>query len=59
MCPDKELEAPGGLVAARRKSGSVGDFVGDYLKPASRKMGRTKGQVLRKIHEEFAIGDIH
>lgn len=55
---DKELEAPGGLDAARRKSGSVGDVIDDYLKSTGGDIGRTKGQVLRKIREEFAISDI-
>ena len=55
---DKELEAPGGLDAARRKSGSVGDVIDDYLKSTGGDIGRTKAQVLRKIREEFAISDI-
>lgn len=55
---DKELEAPGGLDAARRKSGSVGDVIDDHLKSTGGDIGRTKAQVLRKIREEFAISDI-
>jgi hypothetical protein len=55
---DKELEAPGGLEAARRKTGSVGNVIDDYLKSTGGDIGRTKAQVLRKIREEVAISDI-
>lgn len=55
---EKELATPGGLDAARRKSGSVGDVIDDYLKSTGGDIGRTKGQVLRKIRDNFAISDI-
>lgn len=55
---EKELATPGGLDAARRKSGSVGDVIDDYLKSTGGDIGRTKGQVLRKIRNDFAISDI-
>lgn len=55
---EKELATPGGLEAARRKSGSVGDVIDDYTKSTSGDIGRTKGQVLRNIRDDFAISDI-
>ncbi len=55
---EKELATPGGLDAARRKCGYVGDVIEDYLKAASGDIGRTKSQVLRKIRKDFAISDI-
>ncbi|MGO4907764.1 site-specific integrase [Pseudorhodobacter sp. W20_MBD10_FR17] len=55
---EKELATPGGLDAARRKSGSVGDVIEDYLKATGGEIGRTKSQVLRKIRNDFAISDI-
>jgi hypothetical protein len=58
MGREKELEALGGLDAARRKCGSVGDVTPDYLKSTGGDIGQIKGQVLRKIREEFAIIDI-
>ena len=52
------MEAPGGLDAARRKSGSAGDVIEDYLKSSGGDIGRTKSQVLRRIREDFAISNI-
>lgn len=36
----------------------MGDVIDDYLKSTGGDIGRTKGQVLRKIRNDFAISDI-
>ena len=55
---EKELQSPGALDAARRKTGIVGDVIGDYLKATGDDIGRTKKQVLQKIRNEFLISEI-
>jgi hypothetical protein len=46
------------LGAARRKIGTVGDAIGDYLKATCGDIGRTKKQVLKKFRNEFQISEI-
>lgn len=46
---EKELNSPGGLEAAKRKVGTVGDVIKDYIREKEGGMSRTKTQVLRSI----------
>ncbi len=55
---EKELKSPGGLEAAQRKVGTVGDIIKDYIREKEGGMGRTKTQVLRSICESHMISDI-
>lgn len=55
---EKELKSPGGLEAAQRKVGTVGDVIKDYILEKEGGMGRTKTQVLRSICESHLISDI-
>ena len=55
---ERELAAPGALDSVRRKSGTVGDVIGDYLRATGEEIGRTKSQVLKKVRDEFLISEI-
>lgn len=43
---ERELEPPGALDSVRRKSGTVGDVIGDYRRATGEEIGRTISQVL-------------
>lgn len=55
---EKELQSPNALDAARRKTGTGGDVIGDDRDATGDDIGRTKKQVLQKIRNEFLISEI-
>lgn len=55
---EKELKSPGGLEAAQRKVGTVGDVITDYVREKQGAIGKTKMQVLRSIQNDSMISDI-
>lgn len=49
---EKALEKPGGLEAARKPKGTVGDLIDRYLATSRKEIGRTKAQVLDAIKRD-------
>ncbi|MCW3781044.1 hypothetical protein [Defluviimonas salinarum] len=55
---EKELKAPGGLAAAKVRTGTIGEIGRRYVSEKRDGIGKTKAQVLRSIERDFSISDI-